>query len=309
MEQIQLTQDLTARGYSHPEIETMVRAGELIRLRRGAYVAGPTLDSLSERVRHRHLLESTIRQCRDGAVVSHMSAAVLHGLPIWRDQLERVSIIRDRKGSGRERRYVRVRGMPLAAEDLATVDGIVTTSLARTVVDLACLLSTRRAVAVGDAALRQVEQTEPGRDFPAELASTLARATRRPGVPRARRVVAFLDGRSESPGESESRVIMHEHGIPTPELQHELFDAGGYLVARTDFAWLERRLLGEFDGAVKYSGQFGKPAEQVVLEEKRRENLIRSYGFEIVRWTWPDLRQPAAFALMLRQRLAHSDAA
>ena len=74
MERILLTKDLTARGYAANEIETMVRVGELIRLRRGAYVSGAVPDTPSDRLQHRRLIEATIGQLRDGAVVSHMSA-------------------------------------------------------------------------------------------------------------------------------------------------------------------------------------------------------------------------------------------
>lgn len=303
MDTILLTRELTAQGLSQTEIETMVRTGALVRLRRGAYVSGSAPAPGSDRAQHRQLIESTIGQSQEGTIVSHMSAAALHGLPIWRDQLDRVSVIRDRDGGGRARRYVRVRGMPLAPEDVVVVDGIATTSLARTVVDLACQLSLRRSVAIGDAALRLASSDE-GRDVRAELDRALQRAVRRPGVPTARRAVAFLDGRSESPGESESRVVLREHGLPAPELQYEIYDDNGFLVARTDFAWPDRRTVGEFDGAVKYSGQFGKPVEQVVLDEKRRENAIRAYGFDVVRWTWSDLRQPAPFVSLLRRSLA-----
>lgn len=233
-----------------------------------------------------------------------MSAAVLHGLPIWSDQLERVQVIRDRSGGGRARRHVVVRGMSLAADDIEVVDGLTTTTLARTVVDLACQLPMRRSVPVGDAALRTIEETAPERDLRAELAEVLDRAARRPGVPTARRAVAFFDPRSESPGESCSRVVMHERGLPPPELQYEIFDDNGLLVARCDFAWPALRTVGEFDGLVKYSGQFGGSSNEVVIKEKRREDTIRSYGWQVARWTWADLGRPAEFAATLNRSFA-----
>ena len=59
--------------------------------------------------------------------------------------------------------------MPLADGDVELLDGLVTTTLARTVVDLACQLPMRRSVPVGDAALRMVAETAPMRDLRAEL--------------------------------------------------------------------------------------------------------------------------------------------
>lgn len=301
MDRIVLTDELNRQGYAGTEIETLVRNGDLVRVRRGAYVTGPEPTPPGARVRHRRLIEATLGQCRDGNVVSHMSAAVLHGLPLWHDQLDRVQVVRDRPGGGRARRYVIVRGMPLSAEDVVLVDGFPTTSLARTVVDLACQLPLRRSVGIGDAALRLLAETDPLRNLQTELATTLDRAARRPGVPRARRAVAFLDKLAESPGESYSRVVMREQGIPTPELQHEIFDDNGLLVARTDFAWPQLRTLGEFDGLVKYSGQFGEASSEVVIAEKRREDVLRSYGWQMARWIWSELSRPAQFAATLNR--------
>lgn len=305
MDRILLTGELTRQGYHGTEIETMVRRGDLVRVRRGAYLPGPVPTTpAGVREQHRRLLHATLGQCSDGNVVSHMSAAVLHGLPIWPDQLARVQVIRDRAGGGRSRRHVIVRGMPLANEDVELVDGLATTTLARTVVDIACQLPMRRSVPVGDAALRTMEETDAGRDLRAELAEVLDRAARRPGVPTARRAVAFFDPRSESPGESFSRVVMHERGLPPPELQYELFDDNGLLVARSDFAWPELRTLGEFDGLVKYSGQLGGTSSDVVIKEKRREDTIRSYGWQVARWIWADLGRPAEFAATLHRSFA-----
>lgn len=309
MERVLLTKDLHARGFDGDEIEAKVRAGELVRVRRGAYAVGPEPpSSTDDRAVHRRLIAATIGQCHDGAVLSHMSAALLHGLPVWRDQLSCVQVIRNREGGGRSRRYVVVRGLPLADEDVVVVDGVATTSLARTVVDLACQLPVRRAVAIGDAALRQTLIAEPERDLRGEIEATLMRAVRRPGVPAARRAIGFLDPRSESAGESESRLLISEHGFPTPVLQYKIFDARGNLVARSDFGWPELRTVGEFDGAVKYSGRFGKSAEQAVLDEKRRENAIRAQGLYVARWVWSDLRPPYEFAAILRRTLSQARA-
>jgi hypothetical protein len=67
-----------------------------------------------------------------------------------------------------------------------------------------------------------------------------------PGVRVARRVVEFLDVRSESVGESMSRVCLMEEGLPRPDLQYEIFGPDGRLVARVDFYWDEHKTVGEF---------------------------------------------------------------
>ena len=59
---------------------------------------------------------------------------------------------------------------------------------------------------------------------------------------------------------------------------------------RSDFDW-ECRLVGEFDGKVKY-GRLRKPGEtieQAVMREKEREDRLRSIGIMVIRWIWSDL--------------------
>jgi hypothetical protein len=122
-----------------------------------------------------------------------------------------------------------------------------------------------------------------------------------PYVRQARRVVAFLDGRSESVGESLSRVRIAEDGLPAPELQRQIIDARGRPVGRVDFCWEEHRTIGEFDGKIKY-GRLLKPGqstENAVFAEKVREDKLRDNGWLVVRWLWSDLYSPG----VIRDRL------
>jgi very-short-patch-repair endonuclease len=64
-------------------------------------------------------------------------------------------------------------------------------------------------------------------------------------------------------------------------------------VARVDFLWPAHRTIGEFDGRVKY-GRLLKPGqsvEQIVYEEKLREDALRDLGWQVVRWVWRDLHR------------------
>ena len=181
--------------------------------------------------------------------------------------------------------------LPLTADEVVVVAGVSVTSLARTVVDLGRTLPLGQAVAAGDAARRAGLSS-------AELDEVLALAHGRPHVAAARRVVDLLDPRSESAGESASRVVLHELGIPPTSLQHEVFDASGRLIGRSDFAWEQHRTLGEFDGRVKYGRLLrpGETAADAVYREKRREDALRDQGWQVVRWSWADLLQPHLLA-------------
>jgi hypothetical protein len=128
------------------------------------------------------------------------------------------------------------------------------------------------------------------------------RATGRRGSPPARRVVAFADLRSESPGETRSRVAIARAGLPAPTLQHEIPELG----IRTDFYWEEFRTVGEFDGKVKYGRGFrpGQNPGDVVFVEKRREDALRDLGRQVARWTWDELEPFDAAADRIRRAFA-----
>lgn len=291
-----LASDLRRLGLSGDEVARMVGRGELTRLRRGAYLqpgdrGEPAADPWDLRMPHLQLIAGTIPQLHPRAALSHGSAAAIHGLPLFRSMVSTVHVTRDRRGGGVIRPTLQVHGSPLRNEDRCVVDGQVVTSLARTVTDLARSLPYEQGVAVADRGLAL------GVD-PAALADALDQAASWFGAPEARRVVAFADGRSESVGESYSRVKLQALNVPTPVLQHEILDAQGRVIARCDFAWLARRTVGEFDGKVKYL-RFRRPGESIeeaLLREKRREDAIRDQGWQVARWIWDDLATPELIA-------------
>ncbi|WP_460770620.1 hypothetical protein [Mariniluteicoccus flavus] len=88
---------------------------------------------------------------------------------------------------------------------------------------------------------------------------------------------------------------MHELGIPAPDLQ-VTFDLGS-MSARPDFWWKHLKVVGEFDGWVKY-GRLLKPdqsVDDVLRAEKEREQAFRARGIWLIRWTTGDLNDRARF--------------
>ena len=295
MSEILRTRQLLEAGYAQDELRRLERAGHLEQVRRGAWVRPET--SASEPTaeqRHRLRLRAVAAQVEPGAVLSHHSAALLHGLPIWPDDLARVHLTRSRSSGAKRRSDLEVHSATLPAEHLTVIDGLTVTTLARTVADLGRTLPFERAVAAGDRAAAH------GLDF-GYLDDVLRGMERWPGVRQARRVANFLDGRSETVGESVSRVRLGEQGLPSPTLQHEVYDLMGTLVARTDFAWIQHRTIGEFDGRIKYGALLGpgQRPEDVVFAEKLREDALRDLGWQVVRWVWADLERPH----VLRERV------
>jgi hypothetical protein len=283
MDDIVLTRTLRSKGYDGRDLRSMRRNGSLIPVRRGAYVR----ERPAERTcadEHRELILATVPQLHNGAVISHASAAVMYGLPTWPPAIDRVHLTRNRSGGGNRRSIVQVHAAPLPDDHVTMIDGIPVTSLTRTVLDLCRTVPIEQAVAAGDRALAFGLVREL-------LEDALAQMTRWPGVRQARRAVALFDARSESPGESVSRVRLHEDGLPAPDPQQDIFDENGQFVARVDFCWKEQRTIGEFDGKIKY-GKLRKPGqslEDAIFAEKLREDSLRDLGWQIVRWIWADL--------------------
>ncbi|MGI5128467.1 type IV toxin-antitoxin system AbiEi family antitoxin domain-containing protein [Pseudonocardia sp. CA-107938] len=280
-------------GFSEKEVRRLRSAGHLCSIRRGAYVHGPPPDDAVER--HVLLVRAALPHLNSQAVVSHVSAAVLHGLPLWGLGLDRVHVTRPgRRRGGRCHPLVHVRTNTLDPAEVVVIDGIPVTSIERTVVDLARAVPFTQAVVAADGAL--------ARDaFDVQRAwGLLGEMKRWPGAPAARRVLEFADGRSESVGESRSRVLIAAAGLPDPVLQWNVPGTG----FETDFGWEKLRTVGEFDGRVKY-GRLLKPGQDpgdVVFEEKRREDAIRDTGLAVVRWTWAELDEFGAVAQRLRRR-------
>ncbi|MDQ4118908.1 MAG: hypothetical protein M3235_18395 [Actinomycetota bacterium] len=297
MTDLQLRRDLLRRGLSEDDLRRALRAGELCPLRPGAYLEATDPRWRDAEERHGLLTDATYVQLAPGAVVSHVSAAVRHRLPVWGVPLGTVHATRDRGAGGRGGRRLRLHAAPLAPGDVVLADGLPTTSVARTVVDMARTAPFETAVAIADAALH----TEMiGRD---RLRAAVLAAGGRRGVGRARSVLAFADARADGPGESRSRVRMDRLGVRPPVLQHRVEDARGRHVGTVDFWWPRDGVVGEFDGVEKY-GRSLRPGETLgdaVMREKRREDALRTQpGIRtVVRWTWDEIARFSAVAARL----------
>ena len=155
--------------------------------------------------------------------------------------------------------------------------GVPVTSVARTVVDLARTTPFRSGVVLADSALHAKKTSE------AELLAVAAGCTRWPGIGRARQVIEFSDGRSESPFESIARVAFRDGGLPPPELQVWVGGEHRGAIGRADFLWREHRTIAEADGALKYAD-----ADRA-RRQLRRDADLREAGFEVVHFTWHEL--------------------
>lgn len=278
-----------ASGFTDHRLRKMCEGGSLERIRPGVYTMPGQFDD-DRAARHVIAIRAAVAKQRTPAVVSHASAAAMHGLPLWDIDLERVHLTQDGESGGHRSERRHLHRSTLTGDQITAIAGIAVTSVARTVVDVARTVDFARAVAVGDAALNNALTT---RD---ELIAEAMRLRGKHGGGRALTVVHALDHRAESPGESWSRIIMNRDDLPAREMQR-VIRADGRFLARVDFYFDRYGIAGEFDGEIKFRGRSNTPndarsPEEVAWDEKKREDLLREFGLEVMRWTWEDLYQP-----------------
>lgn len=282
-----------ASGYDDEDLRRAVRGRRWLRIRRGAYTEREPYERLDETGRHLARVHAVGVQLTGPVAISHASAVMLHGIPMWGVDLTRVHVTRVCAGTGRNEGDVVHHVGELPDTDLCVVEGLCVVRPARAVLEIAMTAGFEAGVVVADAALHLGIVTDD------ELHEMLERCRSWPGVRTAGAVVAFADGRSESVGESRARVLFHNEGLPPPELQHNIYDRAGRLVGRVDFYFPESRTVGEFDGQMKYAG--GDP--RVLYREKVREDDIRELDYQFVRMGWDDLDVPGRTAARFRRAI------
>jgi hypothetical protein len=117
----------------------------------------------------------------------------------------------------------------------------------------------------------------------AALAQYAEEAKLRAGVQRMK-LLASLAAPAESPMETRLRWLLIQAGLPPPQVQVELSDASARLLGRVDLYYREARLVLEYDG--------GYHRERMV-EDNRRQNVLISGGYRVLRFTAADIHNRA----------------
>lgn len=291
--------ELHAAGYTDTEIRTQIRRGTLRRLAAGTYVLAEPYDALDPAERERLRVLASAAGVT-GLVISHASAATVHRLPLMAQPSETVHFTRVGRGGSRSTRWRQIHAADLRHHTIARSDGFAVTTVAQTVVDLGRTVPTRAAVVTADAALNRRLTTM------AQLDVAVDEARLRAGHPRAQRMLGLVDGRSESPGETLTRLILREAGITDLELQVEVADERGHLIGRADLACRSAGVLIEFDGKIKY-GALLKPdqtLDDVILAERAREKRMIELGWLVLRVVWNDLGNHPRLVARVRRACA-----
>jgi hypothetical protein len=258
----------------------------LIRLRRALYFGADEWAALTSEERYRAYVTGVARGYEQRPVLSHQSAAVLWRLPIIGPWPREVHFLVPHASGGRSDPGIRRHAVGVLQHEVVELDGLLVTSLARTIVDLATTAPLYAAVAAADAALWVPRAGgEHPRLTKAELWQTWEHRANFRGRRRAQQIIEFAETGAESALESASRVTIALAGFPRPELQRRFTVDGKSYDA--DFYWREADAIGECDGLVKYLDPVApdpRSATLSVLAEKRREDALRRQVRGFTRW-------------------------
>jgi hypothetical protein len=288
---------LVGLGWSPKQLERAVAGGGLARLRRGIYAAAlarPLPAPLDFRIAH---LRAVMSCLPDRAVVSHSSAAWLHGQwdPCRPSAQLHVTIPGQ---SERTDLGLTVHGSRLPEELVTERSGLRVTTVARTAVDLARGLDLPQALVAVDGAWRlSIEGRLPAaswrlreRTVPPPLLATVrgeldaayGSVLSWPGTRIVRSALDLGDPASESAFESWSRGWMAATGLPRPVLNAEVWGSSGQQYFG-DFVWRSRRVIGEADGMAKY-GAGTASVRRFLNAQAERQDDLESAGWTVVRW-------------------------
>lgn len=282
---------LRDEGENSRSLRAAVEARQLHRVRRGWFVEHARWSELLPESRHRAEVLAAARSASGSdPVFSHVSAAVLWGLPLYRVRPTRVHVTTEPDHRHSIPGILRHEGA-LPESDVVRIGGIRCTSLARTVFDVTRTVGPEAALTIADAALASVGGDPWAYDDDAaeRLLGELASRSRQPGVRgilQVRRSVELADGRAQLPLESVTRYRLHQLGFARPRLQVPVSrrDGGRFWM---DIAIDQSRTFVECDGRAKYRDDVlrsGRSIDDVVLEEKAREDWVRGVtGWRVVR--------------------------
>lgn len=198
-------------------------------------------------------LDDTWTRCRAyaarmprGQVFSHVTAAALHGLPLPR-RLDAAPLHVSAFLPAQSPRAAGVVGHRLRIDsiDSGGLRGLPVVSILDAWGQCATLLSVDELIIAGDHIV--------GGRYPQKTLEQLVRAVEsRAGVRGVRSLAnatALIQPGSESPKETELRLLLVRAGLPEPELNGDVFGADGEFIGRGDMLYRAFKVLVEYDGS------------------------------------------------------------
>jgi predicted transcriptional regulator of viral defense system len=273
-------------GLGRSGVSRRVRSGRLHRIHRGVYAVGrPRLTQSG------HWL-AAILACGSRAVLSHRSAAALHGI---RPDSRAKTDVTLASPSARSRPTIDVhRSSTLEPADITAVNAIPCTTVARTLVDLGDVV-TRGAVK------QAVDQAEMLRVFDGRAVhEAIERAGRRRGPAALRSVLESYEEPTLTNKGIEERflALCRRATLPSPAVNAWITCDDG-VSYKADFLWRSRKLIAETDGRDVHT------TRKAFEHDRLRDQRLTLAGYTVVRFTWRQVAdEPGSVVEALRTLLA-----
>ncbi len=273
-------------GLGRSGVSRRAKNGRLYRVHRGVYAVG------RPHLTQRGHWMAAVLACGPKAVLSHRSAAALHG--IRQDNRAKIDVCVP-SPSARSRPTIDVHtSLTLEAADITVVDSIPCTTVARTLVDLGDVVSPR-------AVEQAVDQAEVLRVFDGKAVDeALAHAGPRRGVGILRGVLAGYKQPTLTRRQLEERflAICRNASVPSPAVNAWITLADG-VAYQADFLWRAERFIAETDGRDVHT------TRKAFEHDRLRDQRLTLAGYTVVRFTWRQVvDQPGSVAEALRTLLA-----
>jgi hypothetical protein len=279
-------------GLTSTAIHKRAALGRLHRIHRGVYSLVPR-----ELLKREGLYMAAVLACGPGAVLSHRSAATLHELRAsgW----TKIEVTVPRRSTLRHPGVAVHRSTKLTPADVTRVKNIPVTAVARTLLDLAEVVTHRQLE-------RAFDQSEIAEVFDLKtIQDQLDRNPTRPGAKAVRKVLAeHYIGKTPTWNENEERLLALTRalGIPDPDTNAFVVLPDGGRAIRVDFVWRELRVALEVDGRETHDTQ------QAFETDRERDQRLTVAGWRPVRTTWRQLKyrphelRPVLIKLLLPAR-------
>jgi very-short-patch-repair endonuclease len=233
-------------------------------------------------------------------VLTHVSAAIERGVPVWGIPLDEVHTTRtDAKSSRREAGVVHHVGV-LHENDVEVTHGVRVSKAPRTAIEVSTIVGLEAALVVVNGMLNLGLLTEE------ELRGEAHRLRYWPETLANHVLLHLVDKRMSSVAETRTDHLFWTQQLPRPEPQVEVRDEFNDLIGIVDFLWREHGVFLEFDGKIKYE-KFRRRDESLNdylrREKLREERICQVTGWICIRISWADLANPAATARRIRRLL------
>jgi very-short-patch-repair endonuclease len=256
-------------GYSRSGLARKVERRRLLRIHRAVYAVGHT------RLTAKGRWMAAVLACGNGAVLSHRDAAALHDLRQVGSGKISVTAVSRHNLPGVRCHWART----LHSEDCAVIDGIPVTSVARTYLDMAEMLTHSRLIDLLEAGQRQ-DKLDVG-----ALHAVIARNHGRRGIVALRGAIAELTDQApllQSRLERAFRHLIRNYSLPQPQfnvyVEDELVDA----------VWPAHRLVVEVDG-----WNYHRTKRSFKNDRRRDRKLLRAH-WRAARFTGDEVTDEAA---------------